>query len=489
MTRAYSIDAAADGYIRHRFVRAFGASYLVAIVFAVAAAIAVGLGMLVAEGRGHWAPLSLLVALVVCVFPLLLLVGLGGALIDTLHRRIVGGVLLVVSLYILVVAGGAALYALLQMLGVDFGPDATPSRDAPWLAALGGLGALIAYQMARQAWWQMTVSAEGFFAVRGWRPSQWRVLTTLRRHLGLPSFISHVARKRWGLSALYFGVAVLNLGLIMLLILPTTLGSLTEEDNWLAIGALLVTMTGLLAANLFGAGDVLARRAGAKATAMYQSVREWDTRAPVVFLRAFNQDDARLKATGGDPFARWPAGVGAARTLDEMLLEHASPYGPVIAIGDPRDPTPPLGAARVFVPERGNGWQDVVRGLVDASRCVVMCPNIGRGVQWELDLIANAAGRVRVIFLASPELSREDTFALFQRLVPDMPEIAADQRLIAAFLHEGQWRVATARAISLDSYVVGLNAALQTMFGLHGVKLEAPMRVRTIPSVIPAKAA
>ena len=57
-----------------------------------------------------------------------------------------------------------------------------------------------------------------------------------------------------------------------------------------------------------------------------------------------NQDDDRVPVTGGDVFARWPAGISRSRTLDEVLLEHGSPYGPVLAIGDPRDPVPPLGA-------------------------------------------------------------------------------------------------------------------------------------------------
>src|SRR5690606_10704798 len=143
--------------------------------------------------------------------------------------------------------------------------------------------------------------------------------------------------------------------------------------------------------------------------------------------------------------------------LDELLLDHGSPYGPVIAIGDPRDPVPPLGAARVFVPERGNGLQDVVRGLVDDSKCVVMCPNTGAGVQWELDLIASSAARVNVIFLASPELTRADTLALFRRLVPNLPDIAADQTPIAAYAEQGrEWRVLTAKTLTLNAYTAAL---------------------------------
>ena len=266
-------------------------------------------------------------------------------------------------------------------------------------------------------------------------------------------------------------MATLNLGLLMLLALPLMMLSGNKDANEpVTFGVL----GGLLLLNLLGAGNLLARMADRRATSLYQSVREWDDRAPILFLRAFDQDHARLKATGGDPFARWPAGVGRSRTLDEVLLEHASPYGPVVAIGDPRDPTPPLGAARVFVPEEGAGWQDVVRGLASASKVVIMCPNRGEGVQWELDLIAQAGERLRTIILASPELDRAATIAMFARLAPDMPAIAERQHPIAAFAQDGEWRVLTARRLSVDSYTTALNTALQALLGLTGEPLRQP---------------
>ena len=326
--------------------------------------------------------------------------------------------------------------------------------------------------MLRHGWWQLTTKREHFFAVRGWRTPSRTIVANLRRQLGLPAFLSYVGKNRLAASFLYLGVALLNVGLIIMSMLPTFIGSFSEFDNPLAVGAMLAVMIALLVANLFGAGNIVARRADARATALYQSVREWDTRAPIVFLRSFNQDDDRLAVTGGDAFARWPAGISRSRTLDELLLEHGSPYGPVLAIGDPRDPVPPLGAARVFVPERGNGWQDVVRGLVGASKCVVMCPNTGRGVQWELDLIASSCARLNVIFLASPELTRADTLALFQRLVPNLPEIAGDQTPIAAYAEQGrEWRVLTAKTLTLNAYTAALNTSLQALFGLEGVAL------------------
>lgn len=186
-------------------------------------------------------------------------------------------------------------------------------------------------------------------------------------------------------------------------------------------------------------------------------------------LRAFDQDKARLKTKGGNPFVRWPAGVGRSRTLDEILLEHASPYGPVIAIGDPRDPIPPLGAARFYV--EGDEWQDAVRGLVGACQVAIICPNRSEGIQWELELVKQLGGRLQVIFLASPEIDREATIGLLNHMIRNWSQIPDNQTPVAAYQVDGVWQVLTAKRHSVDSYTVALNAALQNKFGLNGVPL------------------
>jgi hypothetical protein len=473
-TTTRSIDAAANGYIRHRFVRALSASFVVAIVFGILAVTGIESVYAVAEGGAvsfALLPLSYLLVTLLFVLPVALFVAVVGAVIDTVHRRIIGLILFVVGLITFLFLIMAVIYAGAFSIGIELG--STPNEDmtrneALWFGLFGLVTLLITYELIIVGWWQLTVSAQNFRAVRGWRPPLWRLLTSFRRYLGLPGFLSYVGKKRRVVTLLYFGVAVLNLGLVMLLMLPTYLGTegnqIENFNPWFAYPPIVT----LLLLNLLGAGNILARMADKRATQLYQNVREWDQRAPIVFLRAFDQDDNKLKARGGDVFARWPAGVGRPRTLDEILLEHGSPYGPVIAIGDPRDPTPPLGAARVFVPEQGNGWQDVVRGIAGASKAVVMCPNHGEGVQWELDLIAQAEGRLQTIFLASPELDREANLALFARLVPEMPEINANQFPLAAYQHSGEWRVLTTKRPSVETYTAALNTALQALFGMKG---------------------
>ncbi len=477
-TTQRSIDAAAAGYVRHRFLRALAASFVVAAVFGLMLTTLGATFYAIVQGgaaSAAVAPLGVVLVFLLFVLPMAMIVAVGGAVVDLLHRRLIGAALFVVGLALMLFLSIGVIYSAGALLGFDMSTAKEPgiSRgEATWFGLFGLVGAIICYELMRAGWWQLSVSAADFRAVRGWRPPLWRLLTSFRRYLGLPSFLSYVGKKRRIVTTLYFGVAVLNLGLLMLLLLPTFIGS--AERQTAAFNPVIAygVMGALLLANLVGAGGLMAHAADARTTKLYQSVREWDARAPIVFLRAFDQDDNKLRAVGGDAFARWPAGVGRARTLDEILLENGSPYGPVIAIGDPRDPTPPLGAARVFVPGEGTGWQDVVRGLAAASKVVVMCPNHGEGVQWELDLIAQAGGRLHTVFLASPELDRDTNLALFKRLVPGMPEVSAKQTPIAAYALKGDWRVLTAKRASVETYTAALNTALQALFGMKGEALK-----------------
>jgi hypothetical protein len=150
-------------------------------------------------------------------------------------------------------------------------------------------------------------------------------------------------------------------------------------------------------------------------------------------------------------------------------LEHASCYGPVIAIGDPRDPVPPLGAARVFAPDDGQDWQTIVRALVGASKAVVICPNETDGVKWELDLIATEGVRSRAIYLANPELPAATNDMLFARISPEGAALVMSKRQtpIVAFLDPQRgWRVlTTSRRPCVQTYVIALNMALQALLG------------------------
>lgn len=479
--KATSIDGAAGGFLRHRFVRALGASWNVLVVFGLLTLIVFSAFTTGGEefaAIGVAMPIALAIMVVMFVTPVILGVAATSALTDGLHRRLTGFFAWVISLIVVALAPFVVLGAFL--------PSSEPNAEPTTLwqtVALSGLSILsffIALEAFGWAWWQMTTTREGFHAARGWRPPIWRLLSTYRRGLGLPPFIANFGRGRVSLTALYFLVAVVNCGLVAAMALPIVAFAdrETADDQQIAL-AVTAFMMALILLNIFGVGRVLDRIADKRATALYQKVREWDARAPIVFLRAFDQDDAKLAAETRDPLVKLPAGVGAARTLDEILLEHASPYGPVIAIGDPRDPTPPLGAARIFVPEAGDGWQEVVGALVGASKAVVMCPTTSAGVKWELGLIERTGAEARTIFLANPEIDEAETEALFAPLAPagEAFEMKKGQSPIAAYRDPQKgWRVLTAKRRSVQTYTVALNIALQAMFGRRGEAVKRPKK-------------
>jgi hypothetical protein len=461
------------------------------------------------DGSWYWRLVMFPVVLALLV-PTMLLPTLAGAILvgAAVPWRIVAWLGLAAYGLALALLPIATLGLILDLVGVDLatiaGAPVPPAGQAAkgeltlWetlaLAVLTALCAVAAYEGLGWAWWQARVAEEGYLAARGWRVPRWRLFSTFRRMLGVPAFISNFGRDRLALTVSYFVVVLFNTGIAAVFAVPFLLFALGSAGLDPAITKGMIVALGLLLAfNVLGANRGLAALADKRATRQYQSVREWDARPPLLFLRSFDQDDERLPASTRNPLLKLPAGVSAGRTLDEILLEHGSPYGPVLAIGNPRDPIPPLGAARIFVPGAGAAWQDVVMSLVEASKAVVVCPSDTEGVRWELGLVGRDHIRGRVIYLANPELPVETTLRLFSLIVPGARAVALPpgQSPLATFPDgAGGWRMlTTSRPPCVQTYTIALNIALQAIFGLNGVPLQRPQGVKGSPSALPASVA
>ncbi|MEO0604041.1 MAG: hypothetical protein AAF211_21570 [Myxococcota bacterium] len=472
MADPISIDAAARGFLRLRLLRTLGASAAMLLVVWLVLGV---VPFVVMETDSAGTAVAYAVAwFLVVSWVLVTFLPLGLAL-DLLPRRLtaLGGVLLF---------GGSSMTFPLVLLAVALpgiremgGGDPMPA----WREAFLGMTALVGFFGSMSglgwAWWQLVASRESFLAARGWSPTGLSAMGMLWRYVGLPSFLAHVGRGVSRLTLVHLLIASVNAGLWGIAIVPFFAFGSTREDLEGAIGFVLVASVGVLLVNLLGVGRLLTRGAVALTTSLYQSVREWDGRRPMVFLRSFEQDDVELARTASDPVLRVVAGVGEPRTLDELLLEQATPYGPVIAIGDPRDPIPPLGAARIFVEDEGSGWQDVVRGLVARARLVVLCPGESEGVQWELAHLRSLPDPPPVVFVANPELDPTLNARLFAALRPDHPVDLDGGSVVAAFDHPEQgWTVVTSRHRGLEAYGTALNLALQATLGLDGFPLRRP---------------
>ena len=99
-----------------------------------------------------------------------------------------------------------------------------------------------------------------------------------------------------------------------------------------------------------------------------------DNRKPILFLRSFVSD------LGDDLYAGQTVLGGIA--LEPRLARHFGPFGPFVAIGDPRDTIPKLGAVRAR--RGGEDWRATVLEWMTAAQVIVLVAGATPSVLWEL---------------------------------------------------------------------------------------------------------
>ncbi|MDH6141840.1 hypothetical protein P3T35_003861 [Kitasatospora sp. GP30] len=102
-----------------------------------------------------------------------------------------------------------------------------------------------------------------------------------------------------------------------------------------------------------------------------------DTRPPVVYLRAFSADEVAAR----------PGRVRAvmARTEEEQLGRAFEVIGPFVAVGRPGETLPPVGAARLYMPD--NGWDQAVLELVREAGLILLGAGTSAGIRWEIEQV------------------------------------------------------------------------------------------------------
>ncbi|MGD9249981.1 MAG: hypothetical protein PVG19_02095 [Desulfobacterales bacterium] len=117
-----------------------------------------------------------------------------------------------------------------------------------------------------------------------------------------------------------------------------------------------------------------------------------DTRSPVLFLRSF-ADDA---STSQPPDIAYIEPFIVA-TGEENLIAVLNEIGPVIAIGQPGEKLPRMGARRRYVAQQD--WQEIVQELMHAARLVVLLVGQGQGLWWEIEQALRWVAPQRLLFL------------------------------------------------------------------------------------------
>jgi hypothetical protein len=115
-----------------------------------------------------------------------------------------------------------------------------------------------------------------------------------------------------------------------------------------------------------------------------ETVTRYDRRPPILFLRSFRDDKVRLMQRVN--IAGLPGAQGLR--LEEALAFMIRGLGPFLAVGEPGEGLPQLGAARAYLAD--DKWQAQVSAWIRAARFIVMQCGPTKWIHWEMqNIIAN----------------------------------------------------------------------------------------------------
>jgi hypothetical protein len=166
------------------------------------------------------------------------------------------------------------------------------------------------------------------------------------------------------------------------------------------------------------------------------TILRWSRKRHLVYLRSFAAD-----ATWFDsPLDLFWLLVHGARyeTYEWSLAKAVRDVGPLVAIGEPGEKLPPLGAARLYVD--GDNWQRVVEELVDRSQLVILRAGLTPGFWWELKHLVEKCDPQKVVIYL-PKRDRGGLYReLRERAVGNLPQPLPEYTNAAMFIGFGpQW--------------------------------------------------
>ncbi len=102
-----------------------------------------------------------------------------------------------------------------------------------------------------------------------------------------------------------------------------------------------------------------------------------DTRRPCLMIRSFLDDEAPIYRVEQRPTRGGTSTELVAARFEEAVAPELARIGPLVAVGNPRDELPDLGAARARFADEN--WKTPVLQLIDQSRLIVLVAGIAPG--------------------------------------------------------------------------------------------------------------
>ncbi len=168
----------------------------------------------------------------------------------------------------------------------------------------------------------------------------------------------------------------------------TAIAILVEQgiDVFGGLGALLLVA---VSGSLLIFGFRLFQRAKRIEAPSATTVLSDDKRAPVLYLRSFEDDPKVAQRFGIAGFK--------LNNEEEDIADIVGKLGPFVAIGRPGEMLPYTGAARIYVGE--GDWHARVRKLLSDARLVILRAGDTPGLWWEVEESAKAVNPERLIIL------------------------------------------------------------------------------------------
>jgi hypothetical protein len=253
--------------------------------------------------------------------------------------------------------------------------------------------------------------------------------------------------------------------------LPAALGLLAGADPALRlIGATIVPAAAAIALLCMAVARRLRRRARRAAMLSAEAARQLDPRPPILFLRAFRDDQVSLAAARLPLLMRLidPGAIGG--TLEELIVQECTWLGPVVAIGDPSHPLPPLGVSRMYC--SGDTWQENVNALMQESARIVIVVDssaaigpdgVPTGLAWEITRLRDKGVLDKTTFVWPPQDAQTgDALERLLRLIDPARQITppaiAGACLALCMRSSGDALLLTAQHVSEVAYTLALRA-------------------------------
>jgi hypothetical protein len=152
-----------------------------------------------------------------------------------------------------------------------------------------------------------------------------------------------------------------------------------------------------------------------------------DERGAVLYLRSF-LSDAKSPQLLGKP----------GNSFEEDLVTILARVGPVIAVGEPDEELPPLGATRKYF---AGDWHGEVQRLIRSASVVVLRAGLTPGLRWEVESVVHSLWPQRVLLALPDGRDADDQYRAFARELGTMfpRSLPAERERASWIMFEDDW--------------------------------------------------